>query len=119
MIHASDLTPLDILGAYGKQAIQAHAKTNCLTEIMIGEEDKKLQQEGMIGGMKRSSRPLEGIPISLKDMINVEGYENSIGYSALLGKKAEKDAPMVRLLRDAGLSLRGRPANGLFEFVLG
>jgi len=46
--------------------------------------------------------PLAGIPISLKDSINVGGFDSSVGYSGFTGKPQSKDGSMVRLLKDAG-----------------
>ncbi|GLB38990.1 putative amidase signature enzyme [Lyophyllum shimeji] len=46
--------------------------------------------------------PLAGIPVSLKDMIGVAGFDTNHAYSAWSGNPAQKDSPHVRLLRDAG-----------------
>lgn len=46
--------------------------------------------------------PLEGIPVSLKDVVSVAEFESCMGYSSLLGVKKVEDAPIVQLLRDAG-----------------
>jgi hypothetical protein len=35
-VHKQAVQPIDILRAYGKAALKAHEKTNCLTEVMIG-----------------------------------------------------------------------------------
>jgi len=91
-----------VLTAYAKRALQAHEKTNCLTEIMITDEEGRLEQNSGIGAtVRQGKRPLEGVPVSLKDTVSVAGYDSCIGYSGLLGKKTE-DAPIVKLLRDAG-----------------
>jgi Asp-tRNA(Asn)/Glu-tRNA(Gln) amidotransferase A subunit family amidase len=94
----------DVLKAYGKRTLQAHDATNCLTEVMIG------RAEGLIADAKRGSTKAEinmqgslaGVPVSLKDTVGVAGYDASMGYSKLVGKPFKKDAPLVRLLKDAG-----------------
>ncbi|KAG6860721.1 hypothetical protein C0995_008164 [Termitomyces sp. Mi166 len=94
-VQSSEMDPSDILTAYGKQALRAHARTNCLTEIMI------LSAETWAKECNRKG-PLSGVPVSLKDTVAVNGWDSSIGYSAWAGKPMEKDCALVRLLRDAG-----------------
>jgi Asp-tRNA(Asn)/Glu-tRNA(Gln) amidotransferase A subunit family amidase len=45
--------------------------------------------------------PLAGIPVSLKDTINVSGYDSCIGHSRNVGLPMV-DGPTVKLLKDAG-----------------
>lgn len=40
--------------------------------------------------------------MSLKDTINVAGYDSCIGYSKWVNKPAAHDSPVIRLLKDAG-----------------
>ncbi|KAF8842043.1 amidase signature enzyme [Paxillus ammoniavirescens] len=94
-VQTSSLDPSDVLTAYAKRALQAHAQTNCLTEIMIAPAERWAR------GAKRSG-PLAGVPVSLKDMLAVKGYDSCMGYSALCGKPLNYDGAFVRLLRDAG-----------------
>lgn len=95
-VHKDVLSPIDILRTYGKVAIRAHKKTNCLTEIMLPEAEvwaeTDINKEG----------PLAGIPVSLKDSIAVGGFDVSVGYSCNTGKPYTRDGIMVRLLKDAG-----------------
>lgn len=46
--------------------------------------------------------PLAGIPVSLKDTLEVAGYDTTIGISRLTGNAQPTDGPHVRLLKDAG-----------------
>ena len=46
--------------------------------------------------------PLAGIPVSLKDSIQVGGFDVSVGYSRNTGKRASEDGIMVNILKDAG-----------------
>ncbi|KAH9962257.1 amidase signature enzyme [Russula dissimulans] len=75
------LDPEDVLLAYSNKALDAHRKTNCLTE----------------------AGPLAGMPISLKDTVGVAGFASCIGYSSPSKLVPyQKDAAIVQLLRDAG-----------------
>jgi Asp-tRNA(Asn)/Glu-tRNA(Gln) amidotransferase A subunit family amidase len=96
-VHQQVLQPIDILRAYGKSALKAHTKTNCLTEVMISSAESWTTD-----GSVNMKGPLAGIPVSLKDSIVVGGYDTSVGYSSNVGNKGEVDGTMVRILKDAG-----------------
>ncbi|KAI2463075.1 amidase [Annulohypoxylon bovei var. microspora] len=91
------IEPIDLLNTYGKVAVKAHEKTNCLTEIMIPAAEGWLKD-----GSINLKGPLAGIPISLKDTINVGGFDSTVGYSSYVGNKPAQDGGHVRLLKDAG-----------------
>lgn len=93
------LQPLDILRTYGKVAIRAHEKTNCLTEVMLPSAESWLKDGSSSINL---NGPLAGIPVSLKDTIVVGGYDATVGFSAFTNKPHEKDGPVVQLLKDAG-----------------
>jgi len=44
-IHNNVFQPIDILRAYGKVAVKAQERTNCLTEIMIAEAEGWAENE--------------------------------------------------------------------------
>ncbi|KAI4249719.1 MAG: hypothetical protein L6R40_000508 [Gallowayella cf. fulva] len=95
-VHKGTINPIDILRSYGKVAIKAHAKTNCLTEVMINPGAEKWIETINLKG------PLAGIPVSLKDSITVGGFDTSVGYSTYTGQPHLRDGTMVRILKDAG-----------------
>jgi len=89
--------PLSLLRTYGKIALKAHEKTNCLTEIMLEDAEKWLKD-----GSINLNGPLAGIPVSLKDSIAVKGYDATVGYSSFVGNKQEQDGVTAKLLKDMG-----------------
>jgi Asp-tRNA(Asn)/Glu-tRNA(Gln) amidotransferase A subunit family amidase len=96
-VQSGGTQPIDILRAYGKAALKAHEKTNCVTEVMF---------TGAEGWLKNGSinlkGPLAGIPVSLKDSIGVGGYDTTVGYASRVGNAIPTDGGLVRLLKDAG-----------------
>ncbi|KAI0763995.1 amidase signature enzyme [Trametes elegans] len=94
-VQAGGLTPLDVLRAYGKQALRAHAATNCLTEVLVAKAEGWAAESNTQG-------PLAGMPVSVKDTVGFAGEDACIGYSAWVARPAARDAALVRLLRDAG-----------------
>ncbi|KAK8103645.1 amidase [Apiospora kogelbergensis] len=92
--------PTDVLRTYGKVAVKAQEKTNCLTEVMVSEAESWLEHGGI-----NLAGPLAGIPVSLKDSIEVGGFDTTVGYSSFINKHKKplnEDGAMVRLLKDAG-----------------
>lgn len=51
--------------------------------------------------------PLHGVPILIKDNVEVVGLPGTAGSTALLGRAVQHDAPLVTRLRDAGLVVLG------------
>jgi aspartyl-tRNA(Asn)/glutamyl-tRNA(Gln) amidotransferase subunit A len=60
--------------------------------------------------------PLHGIPISVKDLIDVAGTPTTSG-SAVAPRLPSRDAPIVKRLRDAGAIIIGK--TNLHEFAFG
>jgi Asp-tRNA(Asn)/Glu-tRNA(Gln) amidotransferase A subunit family amidase len=96
-VKAGATAPIDILHAYGKVALKAHERTNCLTEVLIKEAEEYLER-----GEINLKGPLAGVPVSLKDTIEVGGFDTTVGYSKYVGVPAEEDGVMVKLLKELG-----------------
>ncbi|KAM6501592.1 hypothetical protein JOM56_001569, partial [Amanita muscaria] len=67
----SQLRPLNVLRAYGKNALLAHRETNCLTEAMFGAAEKlgmECNRKGLLAGVSIS------VNILLEDLLEVKGY---------------------------------------------
>ncbi|EDP63011.1 Amidase [alpha proteobacterium BAL199] len=71
-------------------------------------------------GLRRAGvapRPLEGLPISIKDLFDVRGHVTTAGSKVLADEPpAEVDAPIVARLRAAGAVLVGRTNMTEFAF---
>lgn len=95
-VHEHPSKATQILNTYGKVALRAHEKTNCVTEILLDSAEKWVTD-----GSINLKGPLAGIPVSLKDTVDVTGYDSTVGYSRFVGIKAT-DGPTARILKDAG-----------------
>jgi aspartyl-tRNA(Asn)/glutamyl-tRNA(Gln) amidotransferase subunit A len=61
--------------------------------------------------------PLHGVPISIKDLIDIAGQATTAGSLVLADNLATTDAPVITRLREAGAVLIGK--TNLHEFALG
>jgi len=78
-------------------------------------EDARRADDEIAAGRYRS--PLHGVPISLKDLIDVNGTRTTAASRVREGHVASADAPVVMRLREAGAVLIGK--TNLHEFALG
>ncbi|KAF7546139.1 hypothetical protein G7046_g9398 [Stylonectria norvegica] len=92
-----------VINAFCHRAAVAHQLTNCLTEPLFTQAaerasflDRYLEEHGTTLG------PLHGLPVSVKDCLNVKGVDSSTGLAALCFKPAERNAPLVDLLLSLG-----------------
>lgn len=61
--------------------------------------------------------PLHGIPVAVKDLIDMAGLPTTCGSATTFGRKATEDAEVVRRLRKAGAVIIGKTT--LHEFAYG
>ncbi|KAG2097013.1 amidase signature domain-containing protein [Suillus discolor] len=105
--NAGSLSTASILNAYGKKVVSAQKATNCLTGIMIQEALVPKVPAPSTGSdgtdiPEQPAKLLSGVPVSIKDCIDIEGYDTTIGYSSKVNHPASSSAAIVRLLHDAG-----------------
>lgn len=103
-IAAGELSSYDVAVAFCKRAAVVHQLTNSLTEIFFDKAlkrarwlDEYLAKEGKTIG------PFHGLPITLKDMINVKGEYSTMGFVGHLKyPAAEEHAVIAEMLEAAG-----------------
>ena len=74
------------------------------------EVDREIAGGGYLG-------PLHGIPVSLKDLVDMEGVATTAASRLREGRIARRDAPVVKHLRAAGAVFVGK--TNLHEFAFG
>jgi len=68
-------------------------------------EARRADEERAAGRMRG---PLHGIPVGIKDLIDIAGYRTGAGMIVREGHRAGKDATVVRRLREAGAVIVGK-----------
>ncbi len=82
---------------------------NCIAEL-----DSSVISFGK-KSVSSSKLPLEGVPILVKDNINVKGFPTTAGSIALADNIADEDAPIIKNLRKNGAVIIGK--TNLTEFA--
>ncbi|KAJ6015350.1 hypothetical protein N7540_009941 [Penicillium herquei] len=102
-VTARHVTSLQLTTAFCKRAAIAQQLTKCLTEICFEralnrarELDEHLVRTGEVVG------PLHGIPVSIKDRFDIEGFDTTVGWVGLIDKPAKSSSEIVQLLESMG-----------------
>ena len=108
LIRQGQLTPRQLvdhcLQRIGRFEDRVHAWV-CVDERGAFAEAERL---GDLARQGRLLGPLHGIPIGVKDIIDVAGMATEAGSPLLKGRVAEHDAPVVARLRAAGAIILGK-----------
>ena len=92
---------------------EIHAFNDVFAEEALSRADS-IDAKVAAGG---TLRPLEGVPVAVKDNINVKGYATECASAILRGYRSTYDAHVVDRLREEGLIILGK--TNLDEFAMG
>ncbi|KAJ8294955.1 Fatty acid amide hydrolase 1 [Rhodotorula toruloides] len=96
-------TATNVLLVFIRSAIRAHESTNALTEILFDEALKRAQDlDAEFARTGRVVGPLHGVPVSLKDHIDIAGYDTTMGLTHMTSQPVEQDSGIARVLKKAG-----------------
>lgn len=104
-IKARTWSAYEVAAAFAHRASIAHQLTNCLLEVFFEEglqRAKQLDEYQEAHGT--TVGPFHGLPISLKDNLNIKGHATTVGMVSFCfnPEKFEEDAVIVGMLRDLG-----------------
>ena len=116
-IRAKKISPVELTEAYLDRIQRYAPKLNAFAKVTpdMALEQAKQAEADLRGGHYRG--PLHGIPYGAKDLFATAGIETEWGAVACKGQKFDRDATVVRKLRDAGAILLGKL--GMVEFAGG
>ena len=106
-IEACELDPLDLFNVYLERATGVGRALNCY--LALCQESAQAEAERAAARARRNARlgPLDGIPIAIKDNIDVAGVPTSNGFGGP-HPAASADAEVVRRLRAQGAVILGK-----------
>jgi aspartyl-tRNA(Asn)/glutamyl-tRNA(Gln) amidotransferase subunit A len=113
---ARELSVVELVDAVAARIERAQPHLNAFTTLSIdrAREEAVLADRRFAAG---DERPLEGIPIGVKDLIDTEGVRTTYGSSIFGGHLPTADAEPVRRAREAGAIVVGK--TGTHEFAWG
>jgi aspartyl-tRNA(Asn)/glutamyl-tRNA(Gln) amidotransferase subunit A len=97
--------------------IERHARLNAFISVSADAALAEARQADVDRASGRYRGPLHGIPISLKDLIDVAGMPTTAASELRRHHVADEDAPLVARLRRAGAIVVGKC--NLHEFAFG
>ncbi len=100
-----------------RQAAQAHADLNALAWVDWEAAAAQAQALDATARAGRPLGPLHGIPVSIKDLFQVDGMPTRAGTRAALPDLGAREAPLVTRLRAAGALVFAK--TNLHEIALG
>ena len=105
---AKTLSPVEYLRAVIERCERVNPKLNAFTYTFFERalEKAKDAEERYVKGA--DTRPLEGVPVVIKDLHPVEGEITTCGSRVLEGVRSEYTAPAVQRLFDAGAIMHAR-----------
>jgi aspartyl-tRNA(Asn)/glutamyl-tRNA(Gln) amidotransferase subunit A len=115
LVRSGDVAPVDLVRGC-LERIEARRSVNAFIAVLL---DSALDEAARAGAEIRGGRwrgPLHGIPVAVKDLIDVAGTRTTSG-SAVPSLEAATDATVTRRLRDAGAIIIGK--TNLHEFAFG
>lgn len=88
--------PSTVRDVFLSQSLKAHAATNCIAEFLPNNSAVPYEKD---------TRPLLGVPISIKDTCDYEGTDTTLGYSCNVNKPTSSHSVIAQMLLDAGATL--------------
>jgi Asp-tRNA(Asn)/Glu-tRNA(Gln) amidotransferase A subunit family amidase len=106
-IRARKISPVELVGAHLAKIERLNPKLNAFVHV---EPEQVLREARIAEGAVMHGEllgPLHGVPISIKSSLEVAGLRCESGTRLCAGFIGQRDAPLVKRLRDAGAIILG------------
>jgi amidase len=98
-----ELTAMAVTTAFLRRAALAQQLVNCVTELMPKHAvERAMKLDEYFGQHKTPIGPLHGLPVSVKEHISMKDLDCNCGFAGWVGKVANEDALILKILWDAG-----------------
>ncbi|CAK7245767.1 MAG: hypothetical protein STHCBS139747_007359 [Sporothrix thermara] len=103
LLASGELSSEAVTRAFCKRAVAAQQLLNCLSETCFDRAIETAKaRDAHLARTGKPLGPLHGLPVSLKDNINVKGLDSTVGFASHVGDPAASDAALVNVLEAAG-----------------
>lgn len=101
-------SPLEATRAALERIERFNDQVNAYTHVDREGAEKAASASARRWGQGKPLSPIDGVPVSLKDLTNVAGMPAREGSLTVSDSLCEEDAPPARMLREAGAVLLGK-----------
>ena len=116
-LRAREVTAEEVTEGCLRQIEADNSKLNAFILVMADEARRQAREADRELAAGRDRGPLHGVPLSIKDLIDMRGTATTAASRVRDGHIAERDAPAVAHLRAAGAVFVGK--TNLHEFAFG
>jgi Asp-tRNA(Asn)/Glu-tRNA(Gln) amidotransferase A subunit family amidase len=112
-----ELSPVEVVGACLARIDKYDSRINSFISVYADEAMSQAHKAELEISNGNWRGPLHGIPVAIKDLIDIAGKPTTAASALLLNNVPNKDAEVVSMLRTAGAVILGK--NNLHEFAYG
>jgi aspartyl-tRNA(Asn)/glutamyl-tRNA(Gln) amidotransferase subunit A len=116
-VRAREVTARDLTEQCLQRITERQPRLNAFIRVMADEARRDAAAADRELAEGRDRGPLHGVPIAIKDLIDIAGVPTTAASRVREGHMAAADAPVISHLRDAGAVLIGK--TNLDEFAFG
>jgi aspartyl-tRNA(Asn)/glutamyl-tRNA(Gln) amidotransferase subunit A len=116
-VMARRLSPVDLVEAYLDRIAQREPKLQAFVEVYADDARQAAQAADLAIRSGHAVGPLHGIPVALKDLIEIEGRTVTGGSEAWRARKAGRTATVAKRLIAQGMIVLGKTHT--VEFAMG
>jgi Asp-tRNA(Asn)/Glu-tRNA(Gln) amidotransferase A subunit family amidase len=106
-VRQKKVSPVELVEAHLARIEKLHPKLNAFVQVDVARAREQARQAEVAVVRNKKLGPLHGVPLSIKSSVPVKGLRCEAGTKLRAGWIAEKDAPLVSRLRDAGAIILG------------
>lgn len=116
LIQQREVSPVELATLSLEAIEQTNPIQNSFRLVMTERamEEARTAETEIAGGSYRG--PLHGVPIAVKDLMDIAGETTAAGSKVLADRVAPEDSEAVRLLREAGAVITGKTSMPEFAF---
>ncbi len=108
MLRAREISSTELTKAFYDRIGKVNSKLNAIVTLCEERALKEAAESDRRLAAKSDVRPLEGLPITIKDSISSEGVRSTDGMKILEHNVPDRDAPTVARYRAAGAVMLGK-----------
>jgi amidase len=108
MLRARDVSSVEVVDAFIERIESVNHGLNAVVTLVEDRAAREAEESDRRFGGKGEVRPLEGLPVTIKDSIITEGVRSTWGMKGFQHHVATYDAPAVARLRAAGAIVIGK-----------